>query len=224
MKYKFIQVNCIEGDNIDLRQAESILKYKPDIVLLEYPNNNKTPNTIYNSYKPNNKPLHLIKEQQKRLQRHIKTMPWVKSDIVMWENIEKLWKMNHQVLVYRTDAPNKLTNEWFEVWNHMYPCAKRNWLWWVQIYLREKYMAKNTKWILDNIKVKDKKELTVLVFLQSFHWRHVKFLLKDPSTEKIWNYYFGKFPQVNKNNISEKIKNLNMVFYKHWVKISDFVI
>ncbi len=81
-------------------------------------------------------------------------------------------------------------------------------------------MAKNIQWILDNYK--EKKEPKVLVFLQSFHWDHVKFLLNNPSKNKIWNYYFGNFSEIDKQSIGNKIKNINKVFYKYWSKISDF--
>ncbi len=63
----------------------------------------------------------------------------------------------------------------------------------------------------------------VLVFLQDFHWKHVKFLLSKPSVNEIWEYYFGKFTcEINIANIAEKIKMLNPVFYKYWKKYSDF--
>ena len=81
-------------------------------------------------------------------------------------------------------------------------------------------MAKNIKWVIE--KNKNKEKLTIAIFLESFHWEHVKFLLKNPSKEKIWQYYFGKFKEVNQKNIAKKIKEKNIVFYKYWNKISDF--
>lgn len=213
---KYIQINLPETDKLNLDQAEAVLKYKPDIILLEYPNNEKTPDTIYNNYSTKDKPLEKIKEQEESLQKQLVSQPWAQADITMWKNIAKLWQEGHECLVYRTDAPSELANEWFLVWKNMYPCATKNWLWWVKIYLREKYMAENIKWILANYKTKA--DPTVLVFLQSFHWRHVKFLLKDPPPEKEWQYYFGKFDKITPGLVKETIQKLNSVFYKYWLE------
>lgn len=220
IKPKYIQINCKEEERADLRQAEAVLKFKPDIIFLEYPNSNKTPNTIFNKYKPYSKPLDLLKKQRRSLEESQKIMPWIKSDIVMWENLGKLWKQGHQVLVFNVDASSKLTNELYRDWKKMYPRVKKNWLWWVKIYLRERIMANNIQWALKNYK--EKTNPTILVFLQSFHWNHVKFLLKNPSKDKIWDYYFGKFSEVNRVNIEGKIKELNKVFYKYWIRFADF--
>lgn len=220
MKPKYLQFDCKETDKLDLRQANAILKYKPDIVILEYPNNNKTPNLLLNKYSPLKKPRKLVKEKINGLSRKIfKIHPWARADIVIWKNITKLWAQNHQIFVYKVDAPHELTNELREFWDHTYPCVKKNWIWWVKIYLRERIMANNVQWILDHYK--EKQNPTVLIFLQSFHWKHVKFLLNDPSKNKIWDYYFGKF-NISQHNVAERIKKLNKVFYKYWQKVSDF--
>ncbi len=223
MKIKYIQVNCVEGNKADFRQAEAIVQYQPDIVLLEYPNDNKTPDTEYNKFPLDKKPTDLLEKQLESLRRHLVEMPYVESDIRMWVNISNQWEKGNNIQVYRTDAPHKLVNEFYEVWKNMYPCAEKNWLWWVQIYLREKYMAKNIKWALNNQSQQKKNiELIVLVFLQSFHWKHVKFLLKNPPKDKIWNYYFGKFSEISQSSIMDKIIKNNKVFAKYWKTISDF--
>ncbi len=208
MKPKFLQFNCIEGKKIDLRQANAVLRHKPDIIILEYPNNNYPLKSIEKT------PSYLLKKE------NIEIMPWIRSDIRMWKNVDELKKNGHNILVYKIDAPNDLTNSFFNVWRHMYPCALKNWLWWVQIYLREKYMTRNIKWILKNYKIK--KNPTILIFLQSFHWDHVKFLLKKSSFEKTWKYYFGKFFEINPRNIAKKIRAENKIFYKYWKKVLDF--
>ena len=227
MKIKYIQVDCHEEINTpgwikpDLRQAECVLKYKPDIIIFEL-GADKTPDTIYNNYSPKDKPLKLVKERQKWLKK-VSKKPGngdAISDVVLWDNITKVWNEGHNILIYNTDGSDELRKEFFEVWKYMYPCALRNWLWWVQIYLREKYMTKNIQWILE--KNKDKESLVVVIFLQSFHWKHVSFLLKNPSKKEIWEYYFSNFKEVNKSNITEKIKKENKVLYKYWQKISDF--
>lgn len=221
MKPKYIQFNCRETDKLDLRQANAVLKYKPNIIILEYPNNNKTPALPFNKYDALKKPKDMIKERLKKFpDKVLKIHPWAKADTIMWKNITELWANDHQVLIYAVDAPNELTKEWLDVWRHTYPCAKKNWVWWVQIYLRERIMANNIQWILRNYKGKENP--TILIFLQNFHWSHVKFLLKNPSKHEIWNYYFGKFTEINNSNITIKIKSLNRTFYKYWKKVSDF--
>jgi len=228
MKIKFIQVNCREEINtknwkgLDLRRAQYVLKYKPDIIIFENASNHKDPDTIFNKYSCENKPIKLVRENQDFLKKvsKIHGNGDVLSDVLMWDNIVKLWNEGHNVLLYDIDGPDDLRREFFEVWKYMYPCATKNWLWWVRIYLREKYMAENVKWILE--KNKSKENLKIAVFIESFHWIHVKFLLKNLSKKQIWEYYFKKFKEVDTKNISQKIKEQNKVFFKYWKKISDF--
>lgn len=218
---KFIQVNCEETKKLDLRQANVVKNLKPDIIILEYPNSNPTPSLVFNNYPPLEKPKDLVKKRTSEFSKEVlRVNPWVKADTIMWKNVANLWKADHQVMVFAVDAPNELTNEWFEVWLKMYPCAKKNWLWWVQIYLRERFMANNIFWILNNYKLKEKPK--TLVFLQSFHWLHVKFLMKNPSKNKIWEYYFGQFEEVDQRDIKERVKKHNKIFAKYWDKVSDF--
>jgi len=221
MKPIYHQYDCKEDHSLDLRQAKAVLKHKPDIIILEYPNNSKTPSLLLNKYSALEKPRHLVEKRLKDFPKDVlKIHPWVKADTIMWKNINTLWQENHQVLVYAVDAPSNLTGEWLEIWNHVYPCAKKNWVWWVKIYLREKIMAKNFQWILDNYSVKKNPE--ILIFLQNFHWKHVQFLMKKPTKNEIWNYYFGNFSEINRQTIGRKIKDLNEIFYKYWKNISDF--
>ncbi len=221
MKPKYIQFNCNETDELDLRQANAVLKYKPDIIILEYPNNNRTPDLLFNRYKALEKPKSMIKERVKDFSdKVLKIHPWARADTIMWKNVVSLWSKDHQVLVYAIDAPSELTKEWLDVWRYTYPSVKKNWIWWVQIYLRERIMANNMQWILKNYK--EKENPITLIFLQDFHWSHVKFLLKNPSKNEIWDYYFKKFTEINRSNITIKIKNLNKIYYKYWKKFSDF--
>jgi hypothetical protein len=221
MKPKYIQINCRETDKLDLRQAKAVLRHKPDIIILEYPNNRKTPDLPFNKYEALEKPKEMVKKRLKGFPKKVlKIHPWAKADTIMWQNIASLWARGHQILVYAVDAPNELTREWLGAWRHAYPCIKKNWLWWVKIYLRERIMASHLQWILKHYK--KKQEPMTLIFLQDFHWEHVKFLLNNPSKDKIWDYYFGKFSEVNKSNIAGKIKKLNRLFYKYWQRFSDF--
>ncbi len=215
------QVDCIESNKLDLRQANAVRKYKHDIIIFEYPNNNNVPDMEFNNFEALKKPKRLYDKMIKNLSGNIlKIHPWVKADQFVWENINELWNKNHQVLLYRVDAPSELTREWLDVWMGSYPCIEKNWIWWVKIYLREKIMAKNIKYILNNYK--EKNNPNILIFLQSFHWEHVRFLLTNPTKNEIWKYYFGNFREINKKNIGNKIKKINKVFYKYWNEISDF--
>lgn len=214
---RFIQVNCREMNRVDLRQAKAVSKYQPDIIVLEYPSDKETPDTVFNKFLPVDKPLNKLPKFSKKI---FALNPWAKSDLAMWDNIAYLWKNNHQTLIYRADAPSDLVREWYLVWKNMYPCAMKNWLWWTRIYLRERYMVRNIRWVLSHYHSKQRP--TVLIFLQSFHWRHVQFLLKNPSGKQIWNYYFGKFKGLRPSVVAQTLKKHNKVFYKHWGKMSGF--
>lgn len=220
----FHQVNCIESRDgtLDLRQAEAIGKYKPDIIILEYPTEGSVPEFPLNDYLPTEKPADLVAERTKEFSEKIlKANPWVAADTIMWREVVKAWNQGKQIYAYPTDGPYELISEWREVWDHMYPQAIHNWVWWVPIYLRERLMANHISWILH--KHAEINKPVINVYLQSFHWKHVQFLLSDPTKNEIWNYYFGKF----KSEISQKempitLKRLNPVFYKYWQKYSDF--
>jgi hypothetical protein len=232
IKPKYKQVNCNETDKLDLRQARAVLKFKPDMIILEYPNDTSTPGIELNNYSPFEKPKDLIEERLKPLSDQVLNKhPWAQSDLYMWQNIAKLWSEGKQVLVYQIDGPSELTSEWLEVWAHMYPCSTKNWVWWVQIYLRERLMANNMQRVLDEYKTKSNPR--TLVFVQNeysykgqikgLHWGHVEYLLGKPSKEDIWQYYFGAFSkEVTRNTIAQKIKKLNPVFYSYWQRYSDF--
>ncbi len=220
----FHQINCTESrdGSLDLRQSEGIVKYRPDIVLLEYPSWHDTPYFELNNYPPKGKPAKLV---QIRLQEFppevLKTDPWAAADTYMWREIAKLWSEGKQIYVYPTDGPGELLSEWRDVWEHLYPQATKNWVWWVQIYLRERLMANNIKWVMN--KHVDIPRPVINVYLQYFHWKHVKFLLTEPSVDEIWDYYFSHFvADVGRDDIGPRIKKLNSLFYRYWQKYGDF--
>ena len=103
MGIKFIQVDCKEEINTknwrspDYRQAEVVLKHKPDIIIFEKANNGKTPNTIYNRYSCKNKPIQLVRKHQKWLKEKSKEYGDAASGISMWDNIIKLWSEDHKI-------------------------------------------------------------------------------------------------------------------------------
>ncbi len=198
-----IQVNCREDKYIDKRQAKAVLKYKPDIILLEYL-------TTSGSYEQRTKSPKITKEI-------LLKNPWVRSDKYMWTNIVKIRRENHHTILYAVDGPYDLVNE-ANVYqcNNKNPNKTTNLFWWIRIYLRERFMAENIKKILKNHK--DKKSLTILVFLQKFHWQHVKFLLSRPAKNKIWKFYFGRFRDLKSPDVSIKIKKESPILYKYWKK------
>lgn len=60
---KFIQRDCVEGGNADLRQAEAVLKHRPDIIIFEMPQGSSSgPGTIFNSYSCANKSIGKVDE------------------------------------------------------------------------------------------------------------------------------------------------------------------
>lgn len=215
---KFIQQSCKEGNGIDLRQSKLVLKHKPDIIIFEMPQEKYDPNTIFNKYQPSNKPLKKVEVIIANLKASARKYPYAKSDIAVWENTKALWAENHNVLVYNVDSPDELRRRYFEDMEEDYPAVRKDWLFWVYLYIRESYMARNVKWILENYQ--EKRNPTIAVFLESIHWKHVQFLLRSPSQKEIWKYYFKNFPGLEPGNIDDKIKERNKVLYKYWKKVN----
>lgn len=217
---KIIQFSCREKKGIDLRQANAILRHKPDIIIYEAPSNKNKAYLFFNSQEPIKKQKNILKKLTTNLKKIARKYPWVLSDIKTFENIVKLSKSGYKTKVYYVDAPSELLRETIvNKWNLISKSRRRgiHFLWWVYIYLREKIMSKNIEPLIKN------KNQSVLMFMQKFHWLNVKFLLLKPTRDEIWKYYFGKFENVNQNNISEIIKLKNKILYKYWVKYSDFV-
>lgn len=217
---KFHEFFTREHNRADYSFARAILKYKPDFVFLEMGSPEGNPDTIFNRYNPEQKPLDKVSAIQNEMRKVSKTFGYAKSNILMWDNIMKLWREGHNVRVFNTDAPDDLRKEFFEVWKNMWPAEKKNWLWWVRIHLRERYMERNIRWALNQYHLS--KRPVALVQFGGFHWRHVKFLLTNPSKKEIWNYYFSKFPELTSENIAQKIKKENKLFYRYWRLISGF--
>lgn len=215
---KFIQRSCVEGNKIDLSQANAILKYKPDIILFELPAGKNGLETIFNKYPTNKKPLKKVDEIIKNLKISAKKYPYAESDIFVWQNIKKLWSEGHNVLIFNIDAPDELRREYIKKLELKWPGALKDFLFWVYQYIREVHMTKNTEKILKNYS--ENKNPTVAVFLQSIHWKHVQFLLKKPSKPETWKYYFGRFPKLKPETIGGEIKKRSLFLYKWWRKNS----
>lgn len=210
------QFNCIEGNKIDLRQANAVLKYKPDIIIQEAPSNSKTSDSVFNKYSPANKPLHELKKINTSLKHTAKKYPWHLSCIYVNENIQKLWESGHDVKIYNIDAPSELLQQTLiNKWNQIDGPHRRgtHLIWWAYIYLRELIMAKYISKILT--KNKNKKGLVVLILMQKFHWRNVQFQLSNKKNN-IWKYYFGKFKDLSPKDVEKMVKKENSVLYKYW--------
>ena len=157
------------------------------------------------------------------LRRTGKSAPWVLSDIKTYDNVRKLWKEGCNVQLFNIDGPQELLRIGLERDPTQHPRPYRrgtHLMWWVRIYLRERIMADNLEKILPCYA--RQKEAVVLIFLQKFHWMNVKFLLSKPTKEELWGYYFGRFKNLDRRVLEEKIRKENPVLYSYWTKISDF--
>jgi len=217
MKPKFIQANCTEGKCIDLRQADVVSHYKPDIIFFEMPAFNGNPSLIFNEYTSKKKPLIKVQQIKKNLRIDAKKYPYALSDVAVWENIEKLWSKGQNTLLFNIDGPKKLRTHRHKLYGRTpYPTLVRSWWFWAYQFMREIEMKENIESILRHYK--SKKRPIVAVFLQSIHWDHVRFLLTHPSERAIWKYYFGNFPKVTPKNIRSLLKEKDQVLYKYWLQ------
>lgn len=204
MKIKFIQISCIEGKKLDLRQSQAVLRYKPDFIFLEYPGT---------SLKPIVQP---VKVSKKIIARY----PWTASDNYLWANISRLWKSGVSTRVFAIDGPPDLVTQVTQPrydypYNDKNPRKSTNLFWWVRIFLRELFMAKKLGKILKRYQVKN--DAVCLIFLEKFHWEHVKFLLSKPAKQKVWEFYFGRFKNLDRKKITELIRKENKILFKYWI-------
>ena len=198
-------------------------QYRPDIILFELPAKGGNPSLVFNRYDPLKKPLKEVGYIKHRLRVAARKYPYALSDIHVWENIEKLWRDGHNVFLFNIDGPDELRRDYFKLARGLtYNQQRKQMIFWVHCYLRETEMAEHIRHILKNYK--ETSNPIVAVFLQSIHWRHVKFLLKNPSQEKIWNYYFERFRKVNPENIGAEIKKRSSIHYQYWEMASHFSI
>lgn len=211
---KYVQSNSLETGVVDLRQAELIKKYKPDIVVFEIPYTHKM---SFNKYKTSNKPLDEYRKMITYLKRNSKKYPQSQADLKIWENIYNLWKEGKNTLVYNIDAPDEIRNYHFNK-NQKYNTVREKWHFWIYLFIREMNMAKHMRPILE--KIKPDQKVTIAIFLELEHWKHVRFLLTNPSKQQIWDYYFKRFPELTPKNINNGIKNFDKMYYKYWKKVS----
>jgi hypothetical protein len=96
LKPKYIQRDCRESENVglrgvvfkpDYRQAEAVTRFRPDIIVFEHPNNNKTPEiTGRLVYAPNPELL--------------RVHPWAAADQKLYKNIDDLQRSGHEIKLY----------------------------------------------------------------------------------------------------------------------------
>jgi hypothetical protein len=218
---KIHQFSCREQDNIDLRQANAVIKHRPNIIILEAPMPEADSSLFFDSNESIAKQKKILQNKISNLKKVSKEFPWVASDITLFENVFELSKSGHPIKIYSVDAPSQLLKETIiNKWNLMNKPRKRGsmFLWWVYIYLREKIMADNLRVIFKDVK----KDTSILIFLQKFHWLNVKFQLSNPTKESLWNYYFGKFKKIKRSDVVNILKINNPVLYEYWMKHSDF--
>jgi hypothetical protein len=219
---KIFQYSCRESNKIDNRQSEAVLRNKPDVIFFEAPFDNKDVE-FFNKFSVNKKPFRKVKEYQKMLLKVSKKYKWVKSDILVFDNIVKLWKSGHDVKLYNVDGPSDLLEITINNgWNKLDKPRRRgiHFSWWVYIYLRERIMSDNISKIIK----KFPDDAVVLVFLQKFHWMNVKYQLQHKNKKDIFKYYFGKFKGVSIFNINKKVQeSCPKDLIKFWDKYSKLI-
>jgi len=219
---KIFQYSCKESNKIDTRQAEAVLRKKPDVIFFEAPFDNKDVE-LFNKFPINKKPFGKVKQYQKMLLKVSKKYRWVKSDILVFDNIVKLWKSGHDVKLYNVDGPSGLLKITIDNgWNRLDLPKRRgvHFGWWVYIYLREKVMSDNISKIIKKLPV----DTVVLVFLQKFHWLNVKYQLQNKNKKDIFKYYFGKFKGVSISNINKTVdERCPKKLIKFWNKYSKLI-
>jgi hypothetical protein len=211
---KYVQSNSSELGTIDLRQANLIKKYKPDIVLFEISHTYKLP---FNKFKATNKPAKEYEKLTQYLRKNSKQYPQATADIAIWENIHKLWNEGKNTLVFNIDAPDEIRSH-HQSFGLPYNTARKQWNFWAYLFIRERYMVKHVAPILK--KITKNQKVIVAVFIELEHWKHVLFQLSNPSKKAMWDYYFKRFPEITPKNIAKKIKEYDKTYYKYWKKVT----
>ena len=188
------------------RKAEAILSIKPDAILFEFPTEKSYSLSDFNRFEPSKKPKDLIDGVKRAYERASKWYPWLKTEHVVVEAVEKLWNEGVQVYLYEIDAPLELARALgpdFQgglcntVWN----------------YLREVYMFRSIRRIEEEMELDD----NALVICSDGHWAN-EFLMTHPSTGQIWEYYFGSCSREE----VEAVLVQNKTLLKHWATMSHF--
>ncbi len=103
------QIPCREQNNIDLRQANAVIKHKPNIIIFEAP---AGPSPLFfDSKKPTSKQKEIIKTKINNLKNVAKKYPWVESDIKVFENACDLARSGVDLKMYNIDGPGELLQQ-----------------------------------------------------------------------------------------------------------------
>ena len=85
LNIRFVQANCIEGENIDPRQARAVRLYRPDFIFFEMPAAKSGSSSPFNLYGTKEKPLKKIEKIKKGLCGEAKKTPYSLSDVLVWD-------------------------------------------------------------------------------------------------------------------------------------------
>jgi len=188
--------------------AKQILKVKPDAILFEFPKGGY-PLEKFNKRKPKNKPKDLIEKWKKGLLFHSKKHKQLKRTVDIVKSIEKLWNQGNQIYLYEIDAPVELSK--LGLYKRYSGKIFHNLRFWIWIFLRERIMVSNIRKIYRNLRLKIKNP-KLLVKCHNFHWKNIKFLLRNPAKKNIYDYYFSKFSKYQIKSVLKREK----VLYKFW--------
>ncbi len=214
MGVHFKQADCIEGKRVDLRQAELIARYKPDLIFFELPARNGKPDTVFNKFAANRKPLRDLLAIKRNLLREARRFPYALSDVYVWDAIQNLWEEGRNTLVFNVDRPEDVRRAYFKRHGRVsYARAKRHWWFWAYLLVRESEMARHIKQVVE---LRGRRNIIAVVLLQSIHWNHVQFLMRNPSKKKIWDYYFGRFPDLTPAKLSALLRTHEQTLFRYW--------
>lgn len=202
-------------ERVGYKQAEEILRVKPDAVLFEYPTHKRNFLSEFNRFNPKEKPKQKILKWKGSYEVSSKKYPWLKSKYKIVEAIEQLWNEGKQVYLFEIDAPIELTTV---VEKH--PLEGYFYMLWN--YLRDRYMIGNIKRVERLLDKKIGKNSIVLVFCHDFHWENIHFLSNRPTKSEILSYYFSQDKIGSVKEIESDLKKKNKILYKFWKLKSGF--
>ena len=193
---------------VAFEKAAIILRTRPNAVLFEFPTAPGPSLSHFNRFPPHKKPKDLMEEFKRSNVKDSARYPWLETENVVLEAIEKLWDEGKQVHLYEIDGPIELTSE---AEKHIPKGGLVNIAF---HYLRELYMHENIR----RIEHKLGRDAVAVVLCHNYHWQNLTFLMTEPTTKEIWKHYFGKeTKEAVEASLSEK-----EILTKHWRLKSHF--
>jgi len=190
------------------RKAEAILRIKPQAVLFEFPRETGFSLGEFNTFPPQNKPGEWVDSLKKSYRKDSEKYPWLETEHLVIEAIERLWEEGRQVYLFEIDAPLELTSQ---IESDALLREELNVAW---NFLRELYMFETIKEIEKQIG----EDGEALVICSDFHWNNIMFLMADPSRDEIWRHYFGS---ATMEEVQNRVRS-NKVLAKHWTLKARF--